>query len=350
MSANYHFNTYHTATRFHIARELKRQGWERSDNSQALFSEKNLSLDAEVSKQFEYKHLLADLLQNAKVDFFPLTYSVNDQNYEQVLSQIMLRHHLIDNVYQSKVKGLKWILKPATLNNGDEIKLFDNIDALKKHFKSSSRLGGDHVIQRYINNPALYNGRKFTYRVCSAFTNFAGIYLYKQGYANISAFPYQTDDGFENRRIHITNYVLDGVLSGIEQKLADQLPNFDSIYADMLRIVKQCALLLIARYPAYLQPSDINVIEFFGFDFVLDTNGKLWLLEINQTPDCPIDEEHEFMLSLWYPYWESVVDNFVLPAALKVAAKNREQHFTEVLDESSCYSKWKALLSRLKIL
>lgn len=340
MKKSYHFNTYHTATRYHLARALKRQGWEKSDDPNALFSEKNLSLNDEYSKYFEYKNLLSNLLQAANVDFFPLTYSINDQNYDYVLSQITLKHHLINHVYQPKVQDLIWILKPATLNNGDEIKLFDNIDHLKKHFRTSKRLGGEHVIQRYVENPMLYKNRKFTYRIIAVFTNFSGIHLYKEGYANVSAYPYQKDDVLTNRKIHVTNYVLDGVLSGIEQKLANEIPDFDIVYAQALKIVKQCAKLLLKKYPAYLKPSSKNVIEFFGFDFILDDKKKLWLLEINQTPDCPIDDEHEFMHSLWYPYWERIVNHFVFPAVAMEGGANKGDYFTSVLEKKACYSKW----------
>lgn len=347
MGPSFHFNTYHTATRFHIARELKKRGWEKLERSPALFSEQNLSLNDEISQHFEYKHLLANLLQKHRVDFWPLTYTINDQNYSQVLSQMTLNHYMVDQVYQPNIPALKWILKPATLNNGDDIRLFNNIEELKKHFKSSARIGGEQVIQQYITNPALYQGRKFTYRVCSVFSNFVGVYLYKQGYANISAYPFNADDGFVNRKVHVTNYVLDGELSHIQQKLADSLPDFEKIYSQMVHIVRQCAEILLKEFPSYLKPGALRKIEFFGFDFILDDTAKLWLLEINQTPDCPIDSEHELMESLWYPYWEQIVGDFVLPAANHVAPQNNYGAFTLIIDKNRSYSKVKEWLSNL---
>lgn len=350
MNNTYHFNTYHTATRFHYARELDKRGWDKTDLETADFCEKNLTLNDEIAKHFEYKHLLAELLQAAKVDFFPLSYSINDNNYSQVLSKITLKHYMINNVYHENVKDLKWILKPATLNNGDDIILFDNVEGLKKHFKSNNRLGGDHIIQRYVQNPSLYQGRKYTYRVWAIFTNCMGIYLYKQGYANVSAHQYNLEDGFKNRKIHITNYVLDGEMAYIDQFLADELPKFNNVYQQMFEIVKQCAKILLTKYPGFLKPTQHNVIEFFGFDFVLDDTGKLWLLEINQSPDCPIEHDENMMPKMWYPFWERIVDAFVLPMSTGIAPKNLEQFFTPVLSKRECYQVWRYLLSRLNIL
>lgn len=348
MAQTFHFYTYHTATRFHIARELKKRGWEKLEKPPALFSELNLSLNDDVSLHFEYKHLLTDLLQKYRVDFWPLTYTINDQNCSQVLSQMTLNHYMVNQVYQSDIPALKWILKPATLNNGDDIRLFNNVEELKKHFKSSARIGGEQIIQQYITNPALYQGRKFTYRVCSVFSNFAGVYLYKQGYANISSYPFDAEDGFINRKVHVTNYVLDGELSHIEQKLADGLPDFERIYSQMTRIVRRCAELLLKEFPSYLKPGVVKKIEFFGFDFIMDDLGKLWLLEINQTPDCPIDSEHELMESLWFPYWTHIVNDFVLPAVSHIPPQNGYQAFTPIIDKRDSYSKVKDWFSYLK--
>lgn len=349
MEHTFYFSNAHTATRFHLSAKLMQRGWQKGAAQIALFSDQNLTLNDETAKHFEYKHLLAELLQRANVDFFPRAYAVNDENYAQVLAQITLDHYMIDHVYHTNIPDLKWILKPGTLNNGDDIKLFVNVEGLKQHFKSPKRLGGDHIIQQYITNPALYHGRKYTYRVWSIFTNFAGIYLYKQSYANISAAPYDRLDNFSNRKAHITNYVLNGELSNIEQVNAATLPNFSDVYRQMTAIVKRSAKILLQKDPLFLKPSDKPKMEFFGFDFLLDANGKCWLLEINQSPDCPVDPNHPLMPTFWQPFWDSVVDEFVIPSVcgLPLTQHEVQTDFVCLLEKHHCYRPWRALIHRL---
>lgn len=341
-----HFHTYKTSIRYHIKRVLESKGWSVGEKNSALFSDLNLTLDDEVSKHFEYKHFLAELLQKKCPDLQPLTYPINDENATQVLSKIALNHYYIDHQYQKNIPGLKWILKPSMLNNGDDIKLFNNIEELKKHFKSTDRLGGDQVIQHYVAHPALYQGRKFTYRFLALFTNYDGIYLYRQGYVNISAHPFQLEDNFVNRKVHITNYVLDGELAHITQKLASDMPHFDTLFNQVLEKVKACAQALIQKFPSYLKPQDPKQLEFFGFDFILDEAGKLWLLEINQSPDCPVDPDVNLMAPLWYPYWEAVVGDFVLPMTLGTVPQYHHKDFKQILPPRACYSRSKAWLRK----
>lgn len=347
MSHCFHFNTYHTATRLHLARELKLRGWFASESEGALLGEQNLHINDNVAEYFEHKDKLAQLLQPAKVSFFPKTYPIDDHNYQQVLADITLQHYMRDQKYQKNVTDLAWILKPAMLNNGDDIKLFHNVEELKTYYRTSNRLGGPHVIQQYITNPAFINQRKATYRFWVVVTNFMGVYVAKQGYVNISELPYEGTAHFSERRMHITNYVLDGKLANIEQRLATDCPDFEAVYSQVTTIVRRCLQLLIRKFPGYLQPSNTNVVELFGFDFTMDDKGQCWLLEINQSPDCPIDETHPLMPSLWLPFWSHIVDYFILPCCGLAAKPDRDQHFHTALSNQEAYSVTKAVLSKL---
>ncbi len=342
----FHFYSSRMATKFHIARRLLASGWEEAPQPEhALFTDKNLTLNDEISKQVEYKHLLAALVAKSCFDVMPITYNVNDQNFEQVFAKMIYEHYL--GGQSQKFNELKWILKPSMLNNGDNIFLFNNVDELKAHYANPKRLGGDHVIQQYITNPDLIDGRKYTFRVSGVFTNYAGVFLNKQGYINISAHPFQLNDGFRNKKVHITNYVLDGEFAHIEQRSTQTLNNFPAIYQQMCTIVTQVLKALLKSFPDYLKPQATKIFEIFGFDFMLDNNGKVWLIEINQAPDAPTFEENALDKILWDVFWQDIIDEFVLPIALNSKPKHDYARFTQLLNQSECYSPLRSLWYRL---
>lgn len=344
----FYFFSYVPAIRYHISRCLKERGWvEASNGASADFGDRHLSLNDEVSKNLEYKHLLAKLTEKIAPPVMPLTYPINDENADSVLAKIIYEHYLPDNQYQTTIPGLQWILKPSMLNNGDEIRLFNNIEEVKKHYASSKRLGGEHVLQQFISDPALIDGRKYTYRLHVVATNYAGVFMYDQGYINISALPYSKENNFASRKMVITNYVLDGVLSHIEQRTTTLLPDFAETYQQMYHIIRQVMQALLAKQPDYLKPQATPIFEIFGFDFTKDASGKLWLLEINQGPDMPTFEDNPLKAGLWQRFWQDIIEEFVIPCAQKVPPKSEYAHFKQVLTKKESYSAGRNFLHKL---
>ncbi len=335
---NYKFYFFSTqkAIRFHISRKLLARGWEKATSAkEAIFADANLTLNDEILKHFEYKHLLAQLMEKAGKALMPLTYNINDDNCNEVFAKIIYTHYLT-----SQDNDLKWILKPSMLNNGDHIKLFSHIEEVKKHYASSKRLGGEHVLQQYITNPALIAGRKFTFRMPVVLTNYAGVFLYKEGYINISALPFTLTDGFKDRKAHITNYVLDEEFANIEQRSTQTLENFSDQYQQMSVIVKACVKDLLKRFPYFLKPQKTKIFEIFGFDFMLDATGKIWLLEINQGPDAPTFEENCLDEIFWHKFWEDIIQDFVLPIAFNTPQREYK-NFSRLLSSHQCFSHWR---------
>lgn len=346
---SFYFFSSRTAIRFHIARQLLARGWQETlQPKEAVFSDDNLTLNDEISKNLEYKHLLAQLMSRYCPNRMPLSYWLNDENCTQVFAKMMYDHYLINNQMVDNVPGLKWILKPSMLNNGDQIHLFNNVAEIKKHYASAKRLGGDHVLQRYVPDPDLILDRKYTLRIAAVLTNYAGVFLYNQGYVNISAFPFSLEDGFKNRKAHITNYVLDGEFAHIEQRSTQRLTDFDSIFQQMTQIISCVIKGLLKESPHYLAPAQHKVFEIFGFDFIKDQQGKVWLLEINQGPDAPTFEENMLDDILWNKFWQDIIEDFVLPIALNTEPKNHYKHFKQVLSAKECYPAWRKYINCLR--
>jgi len=344
----FYFFSYVPAIRYHISQCLLQRGWVEAVNAQSAdLGDKHLSLNDKLAKHVEYKHLLAALVANINPPIMPLTYTINDENCQQVFAKIIYEHYLVNHQYQPSVEGVQWILKPSMLNNGDQIKLFNNIEDIKKYYYTASRLGGDHVLQQYIHQPKLIDGKKHTYRLHVVATNYAGVFLYDQGYINLSALPFSAEDGFANRKMHITNYVLDGVLSHIEQRSTNLLADFPDTYQQMKDIVSKVMKALVKKEPVFLKPNKTLKFEIFGFDFMKDDSGKLWLLEINQGPDAPTFEENHLNVVLWERFWQDIIDDFAIPVALHNRQKREYAHFNQVLTKSESYSVCRNFIHKL---
>lgn len=71
-----------------------------------------------------------------------------------------------------------WIVKPTNNNRGNGIRVFNTFAAIDEHLKKKS-LGTQIVVQKYIERPLLYKGRKFDIRQLVLVDNKMNIYVYK---------------------------------------------------------------------------------------------------------------------------------------------------------------------------
>lgn len=338
--SKFYFFSNRTAIRYHIANQLLKRGWTRTDREkEAVFSDRNLTLNDDISVHVEYKHLLAELLKKHHIHAMPLSYLINDNNFQQVIAEVIYHHYWQKGRYDPTAK-IKWILKPSTLNNGDYIHLFNHIEAVKKHYEDPHRMGGDHVLQQYIADPDLLEGKKYTFRIPVIITNHDGVWVSRHGYVNISALIFDPHEPLLLKKMHITNYVLNGELSYITQRPTWELEDFPEIYEKIKSVIKQTVLALTKEYPSYCRPSADKCFEIFGFDFMVDSAKRLWLLEINQGPDAPMYEDNKMKEIFWQDFWDGVVEQFVLPSA------KESKQFIQLLTASECYSPWRYWLSR----
>jgi tubulin--tyrosine ligase len=192
-------------TFYNLSRYLQEQGWVSTRfDWLANFSEKNFQFDAMAAEQLEFKHLLANLVNEYCKELMPETYIIDDDNWPLILNILADNYYRENNLALDEVDNLIWILKPSKLNNGKHIKIFQNIHAIERHYLSSNRLGGEHVLQRYVTQPHLLKGHKYSIRMFVIVTNNIGVYLYPQGYINVSLLPYNPID-FNDLNTHLTN-------------------------------------------------------------------------------------------------------------------------------------------------
>ena len=98
-----------------------------------------------------------------------------------------------------------WLVKPANENQGKGIRIFNDMEQIIK-FLASTMNYSYWVIQKYIERPLCYKGRKFDIRVWAvALSNLDFLYC-DTGYIRTSSADYNPDA--KDEFVHLTNNCL----------------------------------------------------------------------------------------------------------------------------------------------
>lgn len=307
-SKSYRFCLNHTRspTYYNLAYHLKKQNWNSTNFAwRAHFGERHFQFDLNCTQTLEFKHLLAQLVAQYCPQVMPVTYCINDSNWPLIIEQISIKN----------IQNIIWILKPALLNNGQHIKIFQNLHQIKNHYLNLHRLGGEHVLQQYITNAHLLqgpkSGHKYSIRMFVVLTNYAGAYLYPAGYFNIALEPYQRAD-FTDLRSHLTNEHLLESQINVVQIPTQQYELFNPLYPKIKNIITMVMNGLRKQHGQIFDQKQ-RKLAIFGFDFMVDSDQKVWLLEANHAPCFPIECEHPLQTTLYDAFWQAVIASFVSP-------------------------------------
>uniref|UniRef100_A0A8C7PTL5 Tubulin--tyrosine ligase-like protein 5 n=1 Tax=Oncorhynchus mykiss TaxID=8022 RepID=A0A8C7PTL5_ONCMY len=273
-------------------------------------------------------YLLRSLQDFQKVNHFPRSYELTrkDRLYKNI--QRMQQSHgfknfhivpqtfVLPSEYQEfcssfvKDQG-PWIIKPVASSRGRGIYLVSNPTQIP--------MDENILVSRYINNPLLIDDFKFDVRLYVLVTSYdpLTIYLYEEGLARFATVKYDCGTkSIKNQFMHLTNY-------SVNKKSSDYVSCDDPEVEDygnkwsmsaMLRYLKQegkdttllmsqvedlvikavlSAELQIATACKMFVPHRNNCFELYGFDVLIDSNLKPWLLEVNLSPslacDAPLD-------------------------------------------------------------
>ena len=245
-----------------------------------------------------------------------------------------------------------WIIKPVNLNRGRCIKVFNDLDLIINEMKSiqmnrkiqiieSNNINNNNnnnysnnyihtqrnyshyqnqnnspekglnnsikceyiMIQKYLEKPLLYQGRKFDIRIWVMFiTNRHNeVYIFKEGHLKATSLKYNPDS--KDLFVHLTNYSVQKhniYFSKIE--IGNEIPFYEfqkeldrknsgknfikDIYPKIVRIIRLTGGAAVQGKMNYFNAK--NCFEIFGYDFILDENYKPYLLEINSNPGLEI--------------------------------------------------------------
>ncbi|KAI0238489.1 Protein polyglycylase TTLL10 [Lamellibrachia satsuma] len=207
-------------------------------------------------------------------------------------------------------EGDIWICKPAAMNRGKGIYLVRDIRQLRENLAarderkkqhSTWHVTDDRIIQRYIMKPLLLDWRKFDIRAYMLVASMAPyLVLYHEGYARLCLLEYDSRE--TNLMAHLTNQCVQrqscAYLSGKENTVwsMDRLNDYinrqvaphknletDWVFNSLTRRMK---LIMLHCFQAVRNHfvSKVGFFELYGFDFLIDNEMNVWLIEINQNP------------------------------------------------------------------
>lgn len=217
-----------------------------------------------------------------------------------------------------------WILKPPASACGRGIRVITSkdVESISKERK--------YVVQKYVADPLLLDGFKFDLRLYVVVTSVdpLRIYLFNEGIARFCTVKYSLDR-LKNRFSHLTNYSVnktnDRFVENTEDTTEDGQGNAGSKWSltgllahlqaqqllkDPEHLKQQirdliCKTIIAAE--AHLTPlvhqfvkKPVACYELFGFDVMLDSSLKPWLIEVNVSPSLmggsPLDKRVKGLL------------------------------------------------------
>lgn len=295
-------------TSLNLAAHLQRQGWRQTRFQwRAHFSDQHLQFPPAVAEQLESKHLLAELCQQYCPGLMPVTYTIHDHNWQVVLNQVQSEHPT----------DCHWILKPSLLNNGQHIKIFQDVEAIQRHYQTNQRMGGEHVLQHYLRASHLIEGpkqqqHKYSIRQFVVMANFKDYYLHPLGYFNVAKHPYQPGN-YQDLRSHLTNEHLCELDANVIQIPTDQFTYMPQLAVQISQQISAVMTAMKTKFPAAFAATDEPRIALLGFDFMVDAELRTWLIEVNHGPCFPTTDDHPLQRYLYEDFWQAVIQRFVMP-------------------------------------
>ena len=160
------------------------------------------------------------------------------------------------------------------------------------------------IIQKYIEKPFLYNGRKCDIRIWVLISHKMDVYIFKEGHLKASSVNYNINNN--NSFIHLTNYSLQKYNENFSKyetgneisfeifqqylnTLGDKSFNFKEIiipkFKNIIELTTKSSKNLIN------QKNKNHCFEIFGYDFMMDEDKNIYLIEINTNPGLEISSE-----------------------------------------------------------
>ena len=244
----------------------------------------------------------------------------------------------------NKIRKSLWLVKAPDLNRGMCIQIVDNVNLIKKHIinyyrgidKRYNKGERNHltylddynnnngnsyssnnkndmyeltenayhkyrstliVVQKYIERPLLYFGRKFDIRIWVLLTHDFKVYMFNEGHLKCCSVKYDLniDDNFS----HLTNYSFQKYNNNFGKYEKGNEVSFDDLQYNIQVNYNNCInfknevipkIKNIIKFVFQSVKNKINglnrnyTFEIYGFDFMLDIDFNPFLIEVNLNP------------------------------------------------------------------
>ena len=289
----------------------------------AFLYEKSLKNLEEINNLLDKRKIN---LNNEKIPYtklFPLSKLTGNSNKDFEELFIYIHESFISNYNY-------WIVKPPDLFQGMGIKVFKDFKEIKDHcdnlFRGIEKVTAEQeeyckkhnielkpkihksdniLIQKYLDKPLLYYGRKFDIR-CYVLVDYCfNVFICREGHLkacsqnydlnNLDIFTHITNYSLQKRCKDFAKYeqgneisfkkfieLLDSINNGKGKKI------FDKIFNKMKEEI-QLSMNSVGRKLKGI-PKVLS-FQIFGYDFIVDEQYNPWILEINDNPGIEISSE-----------------------------------------------------------
>lgn len=195
---------------------------------------------------------------------------------------------------QFHMNGTKsiWIVKPGRKSRGRDIAIFDNLEAIKKYTQNPQKW----IVQKYIENPMLIDRKKFDIRQWVLVTNTDPliVWIYNSCYLRFTVENYDISN-IDNLFMHLTNNSIsknskkfkasdiEGCMWHVREFKDYLISNFsEDIWST--KLFPQIKNIVHWSLRSVGSLGRKNSFEVLGYDFMVDTDFKVWLIEVNSSP------------------------------------------------------------------
>lgn len=200
----------------------------------------------------------------------------------------------------------KWIFKPSGRSQGKGIQIITKINQVKALPMTISKANKNFlkkenfIISKYIDNPFLIGGRKFDLRTYVLVTNYKPliVWIYREGFARVCFDDYESigkvNDPNNNLYSHLTNSCFQKFSPKYNDNHGGKWPltqlfnfiemNFGKIKLEKLKLEMTRIYLISLKAVQNVILNDKHCFELYGFDILIDSKLKPWLIEVNASP------------------------------------------------------------------
>ena len=206
-----------------------------------------------------------------------------------------------------------WIIKPINLNRGRCIQVLNDTDKIVEYLlkiqeekklesETNNNIKCEHILlQKYLEKPLLYQGRKFDIRIWVLLSHDMKVYIFKEGHLKATSTLFSLED--KNFFVHLTNYSVQKYCDDFGKEEIGNEISFDEFEKSLKEeynleinvrkfIMNKIKKIVEISMKSVKKSININnrkgCFEIFGYDFMFDEELTPFLIEINTNPGLEI--------------------------------------------------------------